>query len=266
MSDGTTLAVQVVNYRTRRYLERCVKTVVSDLEGTGPAHPGYEVNLLDNASGEDLDEVAQRFPAAQAFSAPDNLGFGGGHNLLAGKTEAPYLLILNPDVEITSSGTIARLLDVVAGDPRVKAAGPKLLTPDGHPQPYDHGRLHGARAAIALKGGHSYWRATDVRQEVAWVSGGAMMVERAAFTAVGGFDEKLFLYKEDEDLCLRLREAGGAIVYDPGVAMCHHGSVVADRESELAGASSYFFAKHFRHRRSRRAFAAAHQTLAYLRL
>jgi hypothetical protein len=55
-------------------------------------------------------------------------------------------------------------------------------------------------------------------------------------------------------------------MYDPGVAMCHHGSVVADRESELAGAASYFFAKHFGNRRSRRAFAAAHQTLAYLRL
>ena len=46
----------------------------------------------------------------------------------------------------------------------------------------------------------------------------------------------------------------------------HHGSVVADRDAELAGASSYFFAKHYRDSRSRRAFAAAHQTLAYLRL
>ena len=92
---------------------------------------------------------------------------------------------------------------------RVKAAGPKLLTAEGRAQPYDHGRLHGLRAEIALKGGHSYWRQTDTRQEVAWVSGAAMLVERAAFVALGGFDEKLFLYKEDEDLCLRLREAGG---------------------------------------------------------
>lgn len=264
MPGATMLAVQVVNFRTRRYLERCIETVVADLEGSGVA---YEVNLLDNASGEDLEEVAERFSRARAFTAPENLGFGGGHNLLAGEAGAPYLLILNPDVEIEAPGTIARLLDVVAGGGgRVKAAGPKLLMSDGSPQPYDHGRLHGARAALALKGGHSYWRATEVRQEVAWVSGAAIMVERAAFQAIGGFDQRLFLYKEDEDLCLRLREADGVVVYEPGVVIRHHGSVVADRESELAGAANYFFAKHYRGRRSRRAFAAAHRTLAYLRL
>lgn len=263
MPDATTLAVQVVNFRTRRYLERCVETVVADLPASGL---DYEINLLDNASGEDLSEVAARFAGARAFTAPGNLGFGGGHNLLAGKTNAAYLLILNPDVELTGPGTISRLLEVVAGDPRVSVAGPKLLMADGSPQPYDHGRLHGARAAIALHGGHSYWRATDVRQEVAWVSGAAMLVEHAAFRAVGGFDEKLFLYKEDEDLCLRLRATGASVIYEPGATVRHHGSVVADRHAELAGATSYFFAKHFRHERSRRAFAAAHQTLAYLRL
>ena len=149
---------------------------------------------------------------------------------------------------------------------RAQAAGPKLIGPDGRAQPYDHGRLHGLRAAIALNGGHSYWRATDVRQEVAWVSGAAMIVGREAFRAAGGFDENLFLYKEDEDLCLRLREAGGRVIYEPAVRLLHHESVVADRDQELAGAARYYFAKHFAHRRSRRAFAAAHQTLAYLRL
>jgi N-acetylglucosaminyl-diphospho-decaprenol L-rhamnosyltransferase len=263
MADGPMLAIQVVNFRTRRYLERCVETVVADLAAGGPDH---EINLLDNASDEDLAEVAERFPGARAFTAPLNLGFGGGHNLLAGKTQAPYLLILNPDVEITVPGTISRLLEVVAGDPGVSAAGPKLLMADGSPQPYDHGRLHGARAAIALRGGHSYWRATDVRQEVAWVSGAAMLVEHGAFRAVGGFDEKLFLYKEDEDLCLRLRATGTSVIYEPGLTVRHVGSVVADRHTELAAAANYFFAKHYAASRSRRAFAAAHQTLAYLRL
>jgi N-acetylglucosaminyl-diphospho-decaprenol L-rhamnosyltransferase len=264
MSDGATIAVQVVNYRTRRYLERCVETVVSDLAASGLR---YEINLLDNASGEDLEDVAAKYTGCRAFTAPANLGFGGGHNLLAGNTEASYLLILNPDVEIVAPRTVARLLDVLAaGGGRVAAVGPKLLMADGRPQPYDHGRLHGARAAIALRGGHSYWRATSVRQDVAWVSGAAMLVERAAFAAIGGFDERLFLYKEDEDLCLRLRAAGAAVVYEPDVVVRHVGTVVADRAHELADASSYYFAKHFRGSRSRRAFAAAHRTLAYLRL
>jgi N-acetylglucosaminyl-diphospho-decaprenol L-rhamnosyltransferase len=259
----TELAIQIVNYRTRRYLERCVETVVSDLNGSAVR---YEINLLDNASGEELAGLARRFDGCRAFTAPANLGFGGGHNLLASKTDAPHLLILNPDVEIVEPKSIERLLALVRSDGRVRVAGPKLVLPDGRPQPYDHGRLHGTRAQLALKGGHSYWRATDVRQEVAWVSGGAMVIERQAFAALGGFDEKLFLYKEDEDLCLRVREAGGTVVYEPGVRIQHHGSVVTDRRRDLEIASGYFFAKHYAHRRSRKAFAAAHVTLGYLRL
>ena len=149
---------------------------------------------------------------------------------------------------------------------RVKAAGPKLLTDEGQAQPYDHGRLHGLRAEIALKGGHSYWRQTSTRQEVAWVSGAAMLVERATFVGLGGFDEKLFLYKEDEDLCLRLREVGGQVIYEPAAAIRHVGSVVANQHQELAVASNYYFSKHFQDQRSRRAFAAVHRSLAYVRL
>ena len=155
---------------------------------------------------------------------------------------------------------------VAASNEQIKAVGPKLVTADGAAQPYDHGRLHGVRAQIALRGGHSYWQATDTPTDVAWVSGAAIAVERIAFEAVGGFDENLFLYKEDEDLCLRLRAGGGRIVYDPRVVVRHHGSVVADRKDELATASSYYFAKHFRNRTSQKAFAAAHQWLAYIRL
>jgi N-acetylglucosaminyl-diphospho-decaprenol L-rhamnosyltransferase len=145
-------------------------------------------------------------------------------------------------------------------------AGPKLITPDGSAQRYDHGRLHGIRAQIALRGGHSYWRELNVRQDVAWVSGAALLVERAAFVRAGGFDENLFLYKEDEDLCLRLRRAGGEILYVSDVRIRHRGSVVARRDEELGRASSYYFDKHFPHRRLQRAFAAAHQSLAYFRL
>lgn len=258
-----TVAVQVVNYRTRRYLQRCVETVVSDLEGS---HLQYEINLLDNASGEDLDDLAAVTPNCRAFSVPANLGFGGGHNHLAAKTKAPYLLILNPDVEFLFPDTVRRLLLPVSSVDRVKAAGPKLLTPKGRAQPYDHGRLHGLRAKLALNGGHSYWRETDTRQEVAWVSGAAMLIEHATFVAIGGFDEKLFLYKEDEDLCLRLRRAGGQVMYEPGATMRHVGSVVADQHGELAVAAKYYFSKHLAHRPLRRAFGAVHQCLAYLRL
>jgi GT2 family glycosyltransferase len=263
MPGTATLAVQVVNYRTLSYLERCLATVVPDIERSDL---DYQISLLDNASGENLDDLGQTLRACSVFNTTRNLGFGGGHNLLASKTEARYLLILNPDVEFTAPDTAKRLLAAVASSDRIAAAGPKLLTAGGSPQPYDHGRLHGVRAQIALRGGHSYWHETDHPQEVAWVSGAVMLIERAAFDRIGGFDENLFLYKEDEDLCLRLRRAGGRVIYEPSVVVRHHGSVVADRQLDLRRASAYFAAKHFPNRHSRRAFEAAHHCLAYLRL
>ena len=261
MRDSRVVAIQVVNYRTRSYLERCVATVVADVERSGL---DYELNLLDNDYGEDLEEFSSRYDRCRTFAARSNLGFGGGHNLLAAKTAASHLLILNPDVEFLAPDTARRLVDAATGD--VKAAGPKLITDAGDAQPYDHGRLHGLRAQIALRGGHSYWKASDTPQDVAWVSGAVLAVQRDAFSRVGGFDERLFLYKEDEDLCLRLRRDGGRVAYDPTVVVRHHGSVVADRADALARASSYFFSKHFANRRSQKLYAAAHQWLAYIHL
>jgi GT2 family glycosyltransferase len=261
MRGSVQLSVQVVNYHTRSYLERCLATVVSDLEGAA-----HEINLLDNASGEDLTDLGARFPECRTFQSATNLGFGGGHNLLASKTDAQYLLILNPDVEFLFPDTTQRLLNAVIGAQNVSAAGPKVVGEDGAPQMYDHGRLHGLRAEIALRGGHSYWHETSASQDVAWISGAALMIEHSAFDAVGGFDENFFLYKEDEDLCLRLRRIGRRIRYEPAVVVLHHGSVVAKRRQEIDRARGYFCAKNFPDRRSQKVFAAAHQWLAYLRL
>ena len=256
------LAVQIVNYKTKVYLERCVASVVADIE---PAHLDYEINLLDNASGDDLTFLGQRYESCRTYVAERNLGFGGGHNLLASKTAADYLLILNPDIEFIAPHTTARLLESAQAS-EVTVVGPKLVGEDGTPQRWDHGRVHGLRAQISYRAGHSYWRPSAGREDVAWVSGATMLVHSDAFRAIGGFDDAFFLYKEDEDLCLRVRQTGGRIIYDARVEVRHHGSVIAARSDELASSTELFIDKHFRGRRTQRLFAALHRALPYLRL
>jgi N-acetylglucosaminyl-diphospho-decaprenol L-rhamnosyltransferase len=263
MTGAPTLAVQIVNYRTRRYLERCLASVLADLDG---GDLSYEINLLDNASGESLDDLAAQHARVSACTAERNLGFGAGHNRLAAMTRAQYLWFLNPDVELYEPDTARRLLQAIAASDRVRAGGPRLLEADGTPQPYDHGRLRGPRAGIASRGGHSYWRATDVRRRVAWTSGAALLVERDAFVALGGFDPRLFLYKEEEDLCLRLRAGGGEVLYDPEVSVRHVGTVVADRPRWAAESERYFIAKHCRPGPIQKMSAAVHHGLAYVHL
>jgi N-acetylglucosaminyl-diphospho-decaprenol L-rhamnosyltransferase len=249
-----TIAVQIVNYKTRAYLEQCLRSVTEDLIGSDLT---YCVNVLESASGDHLEEIVASHAHAHLFESKVNGGFGAGHNFLAAQTDATYLLILNPDVEFIEAETSARLLHAAAENPSASAVGPKLVDVDGNPQEWDHGRLHG---------GHSHWRASDRRQEVAWVSGAAMLVSRETFGAVGGFDERFFLYKEDEDLCLRLRRGGAQVLYEPTVRVRHIGTVVARRPEELARSERYFIEKNLDGRRSQRLFEKLHRGLPYVRL
>lgn len=257
------LAIQIVNYKTREHLDHCLASVTRDLRA-GECH--YTIDVLDNASGDDLAFVHERYPNARVDYSPGNIGFGAGHNRLATITDAPFILILNPDVEVASAGAIRFLLDVLSADSRIAAVGPKLINLEAYPSRWDHGRLEGIRGQISLRAGHSYWRPSDRPLDVAWVSGAAMMVRRRDFSAVGGFDERFFLYKEDEDLCLRMRHRGGVIRYEPRVRFLHEGSVVAARATELARSERYFIQKHFGESRAQRMYAVAHRSLAYLNL
>ena len=98
------------------------------------------------------------------------------------------------------------------------------------------------------------------------MSGAVMLISRDAFDGVGGFDEQFFLYKEDEDLCLRLRQADRQVLYEPAVSVRHLGSVVAQRPEELARSERYFIEKNLGGRRSQRLFEKLHQGLPHVGL
>jgi len=256
------LAIQIVNYRTRPELERCLPTLERDLAGSGLA---YEVHILDNHSGDDLSDLPDSFAHCHVHASPRNVGFGAGHNLLARRSGAAgHLLILNPDVEFIQPASVERLLAALGDAPRAKAAGPRLVTAEGEPQRWDHGRLRGPRARIAVLAGDSYWRPTSRRQSVAWVSGAVLLMDRDAFERAGGFDERFFLYKEEEDLCLRLRRAGHRILYEPSVAVRHRGSVVARKDDPtFAESIAYFEGKNLSGGPLRQAFALLHRRLPW---
>ena len=110
----------------------------------------------------------------------------------------------------------------------------------------DHGELRGFRARVAQAAGHSHYRRRDAAADVAWVSGAACLVAREWFDRVGGFDPGFFLFKEEEDLFLRIRRAGGRVRYQPAVRVRHDGGVVASRDEHLAASVARFADKHVR--------------------
>lgn len=236
------LTVQIVNYDTAAYLRPCLESLLEALAQTPLAS---RVAVVDNASSDDLSALAGEFAAAVDFSASDeNLGYGGAHNRLAAGHASPLLCFVNPDVVVEQRDALLRLLGALE-DPAVAVAGPRLLTPDGEVQRFDHGELRGLRARVANGAGYAHWRPRERPADVAWVSGAFLLVRRAAFEAVGGFDDGFFLYKEEEDLCLRIRRRGGRVRYVPGAWARHVGGAVARRDPALlAAADARFRAKH----------------------
>jgi GT2 family glycosyltransferase len=251
------VAIQVVNYRTRRHLEACLPTVLDDLsDGSFSSH----VLVLDNASGDDLSELARRHPQVEFATAEDNLGFGAGHNALAARHDAAALLFLNPDTRFVEPRTVARLLEALGGE--VHAVGPQLVSASGDVEPLDHGELHGFRARVAQAAGDTYYRERSEPADVAWVSGAACLVTRRALDAVGGFDPVFFLYKEEEDLLLRIRRAGGRVRYLPSVRVRHDVAATASREVHLPDSAARFADKHIRSRLQRRVMPRVHRAVA----
>jgi GT2 family glycosyltransferase len=161
-----------------------------------------------------------------------NRGFGGGCNLGFAATDAPHVLFLNPDA-VPEPGAIAALAAAVERDPGIAAVGARLVDPRGETRAAAAGAEPGLRSVA----GHFLLLSRlplagrlfpplqlpdgSRRAPVDWVSAGAMLVRREAFEAIGGFDERFFLYMEDVDLCRRLREAGFRVGYEGGAVVRH---------------------------------------------
>src|SRR4051812_41344016 len=144
-----------------------------------------------------------------------NAGFGAGCNAGVRAGRSPAVLFLNPDARMDPD-SVRHLGAVLEEVPQLGAVGPHLVEVNGDTQ-LTMRRAPSLRTAFAealflhhvLPGSSEVVKAGYEAPNVAeWLSGAALCVRRSAFDAVGGFDERLFLYSEDTDLCVRLRGAG----------------------------------------------------------
>ncbi|EKE18841.1 MAG: glycosyl transferase family 2 [uncultured bacterium] len=239
------IAIQIVNYKTKKYLLKCLEDVFNDLKDCDFS---FVINILDNNSGDDLSELKKIFnndDKINIFYSDKNLGFGGGHNLLSTKSDARYLLLLNPDVEIIEKNSIVRLFEK-AEELNVSVVGPKLVNKNAEVQVWDHGELFRLRAWIANNAGSAFWYDRDDISEVAWVSGAVFLIKKNIFEKVGRFDENFFLYKEEEDLCVSIRKLGEKVIYDPTIRFMHINSVVAKKEVHMPASAEYYNKKHYK--------------------
>jgi GT2 family glycosyltransferase len=239
------LIIQIINYNTKDYLEICLNSLISDLIDS---EINYKIIVLDNNSSDDLSDFDQLYAGKKvSFKySKKNLGFGGGHNFISGIEDSKYILILNSDINFIEKNSVKRLYERLINSKDYKVCGPKLVEEDLKQQRFDHGELWGFISMIKNNYGSSYWKPRNKPAEAAWVSGAVFLIEKDLYDKVKGFDENFFLYKEEEDLCKRIRDAGEKILYDPTVSVMHYGHVVAKRSEHFSHSMNYYLDKHFR--------------------
>ena len=170
------------------------------------AREGVPVRVVDNASQDGSAEIAER-AGARVTRLPRNEGYGRANNAGARASEAEFLLIANPDVAL-DPGAVAALLAATEHYPDAALFAPRIVEPDGR-------FFFQPRSLLAtiLRNGRGRPCQPEGDCCAPFLSGACFLVRRQVFAALGGFDEAIFLFYEDDDLCRRLTDAGHAIVH-----------------------------------------------------
>jgi GT2 family glycosyltransferase/glycosyltransferase involved in cell wall biosynthesis len=196
--------------------------------------PGAIVHVVDCASGDETVEVAARSPAAQVIALERNVGFGAGCNIGLHHVRAPVVALLNPDAELLDSSLLELNDELRRRDRADRLLAPLVLNSDGtrqdsvHPEPGSAADVLAALVsptALPTWAGRAIapWLASSPRR-VGWAVGCALLGRTETLRRLGPFDERLFMYAEDLDLCLRANREGIETWIWPAARVIHHGA------------------------------------------
>lgn len=216
-------------------INRCIQAVVNQVD---------EVVLSKDAGGIFPPGLVTHSNLRHVSSTKTGLGYGKNANFGVRHTAGKFVLLLNDDCYL-DPGAVRHLLDVALRDPKIGIVGHLLRYPDGR-------ICHGGKIRAR---GHRGWMLLDNRQQhhtireprrIDNVTGTSVLVRRSAFYEINGFDEDYHLYNEDDDLHLKLQQAGHQIWYTPHATGIHEEAVTTAKHfnmGELLAASNKTFEK-----------------------
>lgn len=242
------LSIIIVNWNTQDLLRACLLTLA-------PIPPNWELLVVDNASADDSAKMVRtEFPHARLIINSRNRGYSAANNQGLTASKGRYALLLNSDT-LAERESLTGMVAFMDHHPAAGAMSPLLLRPDNTSQPYSFGQdptlgylLRRGLSRVIFRQDLHEW-ATESIQTVDWISGACMMVRREAIDQVGLLDEDYFMYFEDNDWCLRMRNHGWSIYYVPDYEVIHLGGQ-SSKQSLKARAAYYkslklFYKKHY---------------------
>ena len=233
------LSVVIVSYNVEHYLAACLDSIPAGCDGLS-----VEVFVVDNASPDGSAElVARRFPEAHLLANAENVGFARAVNRALALTRGRYALLLDPDTVVPPSA-LTRLVKAADRSPEAGLAGPALhdpatgeLQPSFRPFPswrsaFSHNTL--AKPFLRLLPSPRWRPVVDRPTADGWLIGACLLIRRDLLNAIGGLDEKYFLFCEDTDYCRRAIRAKGRLLYTHETSVFHHEGKSAEQERPSA--------------------------------
>lgn len=182
-----TLTVVFVTFNSYSVISNCLAQLVDDST--------LRIIVVDNNSRDDTPaQIRARFPSVEVIEQKQNIGYGRAANVVLRSTDTQYALLLNPDLTTTPNDIRKLLAHARSDTPNTAIWGPATLRKDFTGAP---------------------------PQKVEWISGSAMLFDVAKIKQVGLFDENIFLFSEETDLCERTLQAGYSITFCKDVFFNH---------------------------------------------
>ncbi len=182
--------------------------------------PAARILIIDNASHDDcLAIVAATVPGVEVVRNTVGLGYGNGVNQGLEKVETEFALLINPDATL-EPGALESLVEEADRYPQAGILAPTIRNPDGDIElSHDAGLFQRARLPVDRMGE----TAPEGPCCADFLSGAVTLMRMAALRDAGFYDPAIFLYYEDDDICLRLRAAGYALILVPEAVARHRG-------------------------------------------
>lgn len=228
----TDISILIVSYNTRDLTLGAIRSALSETKDAA-----IEIICVDNASTDgSARAIAQAFPQVHLIALDKNVGFAAGNNVAALAARGKRLLLLNPDT-VTIDGALDKLWAFAEEHPDCRIWGGRTLFADRSLNPTSCWARMTPWSLFCRAVGLTYlfpkseifngeayggWR-RDQTREVDIVTGCFLMIDRAWWEALGGFDKTFFMYGEEADLCHRAVARGARPMITPEATIIHFG-------------------------------------------
>jgi len=218
------ISIIIINYNGLQYTKDCIESLFQFRSSKS-----FEVIVVDNNSTDGSQtELPILFPEIIFLSLPENKGFGAANNIGAKKAKGELLFFVNNDTLFIDE-TIEKLAKFFSEQNDCGIISPKLMNGDRTFQ-LSFGKYPSIAVELDAKRISKDYSLQEKEEIVSneptqkdWVTGAAIMIKRDLFEAIGGFDERFFMYFEDIDLCRMIDKRGFKSFYIPSVSLVHLG-------------------------------------------